>query len=351
MGLKIGIPRALLYYDYFLLWNTFLESLGVEIVLSQKTNKDIVNNGIKSAVEETCLPVKVFLGHVHNLAQKKVDYLFIPRYISVEPRRFLCPKFMGLPYMIKHLIPGIPPVLNVDIDMRKQKGELPVEMYRLGRLFTFNPWKIRMAYRLARENQKSFKKMMLQGFLPEEVFFNGTEKSKALKRTVLKENDQDRNVLRIGLIGHSYNLYDKYINMNILEKLQEMGVQIITSKMFSEAEVNSGLKKLQKDIFWTFGKETIGSAFYLLEERITHGIILLVSFACGPDSIIMDLIDRAYKRAGIPCLTLVLDEHSAEGGVITRLEAFIEMLKWRKQKNEGYFSTHGKPVDCPESPF
>ncbi len=350
MRIKIGIPRALLYYDYFLLWSTFLERLGTEIVLSQKTNKEIVYNGIKSAIEETCLPVKVFLGHVQDLARKKVDYIFIPRYISVEPRRFLCPKFMGLPYMIKHLLPGIPPVLNVEVDLRKRERQLPVEMYRLGKLFTFNPWKIRLAYKLAQENQKSFKKNILQGFLPENVYFNETEKNKALKRTVLK-NNQHKNVLRIGLIGHSYNLYDEYVNMNILNKLQEMGVEIITSKMFSEAEINSGLKRLRKDIFWTFGKETIGSAFYLLEERITHGIILIVSFACGPDSIIMDLIDRAYKRAGVPCLTLVLDEHSAEGGVITRLEAFIEMLKWKEQKNESYFSPHGQPVDCPESPF
>jgi len=120
--------------------------------------------------------------------------------------------------------------------------------------------------------------------------------------------------------------------------------------MCSKAEMNSGLKRLQKDIFWTFGRETIGSAFYLLQNKMVDGVILLVSFACGPDSIIMDIIERAFKREGLPFLTLVLDEHSGEGGVITRLEAFIEMLKWREQGNESYFSTHGKSLDCPESP-
>lgn len=344
MGKKIGIPRALLYYDYFLFWSTFFEGLGAEIILSPKTNKEILNSGIKAAVEETCLPVKVFMGHVQSLANQKVDYLFIPRYVSVEPRRFLCPKFMGLPYMVKQLIPGIPPALNVDIDIRKHKGEVPEEMYRLGRVFTFNPWKIRLAYRLALENQESFKNRMLRGLQPEEIFFNRTD---AKTTRTLKQNS----TLRLGLIGHSYNLYDRYINMDIITKLQGMGAEIVTSKMFSDREVNQGLKKLQKDIFWTFGKETIGSAYYLLENASVDGIILLVSFACGPDSLIMDLIERTYKRAERPFLTLVLDEHSAEVGVITRLEAFIEMLKWRKQKNESYIPAHGKSVDCPESPI
>lgn len=279
MGIKIGIPRALLYYDYFLFWSTFFEGLGAEIILSPKTNKEILNSGIK-AVEETCLPVKVFMGHVQSLANQKIDYLFIPRYVSTEPRRFPCPKFMGLPDMVKEL-PGIPPALNVDIDIRKHKGEVPEEMYRLGRVFTFNPWKIRLAYRLALENQESFKNRMHRGLQPEEIFFNRTDTK--TDRT-LKQNS----TLRLGLIGHSYNLYDRYINMDIITKLQEMGAEIVTSKMFSDREINQVLKKLQKDIFWSFGKETIGSAYYLLDDASVDGIILLVSFACGPDSLIVD---------------------------------------------------------------
>ena len=348
MGVRVGIPRALLYYDFFLLWSTFLENMGVQVIVSQRTNKKIVNNGIKSAVDDTCLPVKVFLGHVLDLNAKKVDYIFLPRYISIEPRRFMCPKLMGLPDMVKHLLPGIPPTLVVDIDARKNGSDLPKGILRLGRLFTFNPWKIRLAYKTAIAQQKEFNKRIIRGVTPEQIFL---EKNVIQRKPVSEDkNRMEDNELKIGLLGHGYNLFDNYINMNIQVKLTEMGVKILTSKMFTEAEMNSGLKRLQKDIFWTFGRETIGSAFYLLQNKMVHGVILLVSFACGPDSIIMDIVERAYKREGVPCLTLVLDEHSGEGGIITRLEAFIEMLKWREQGNESYLSSHGESLDCPESP-
>jgi len=350
MGLRIGIPRALLYYDYFLLWSTFLEGLGLEIVLSPKTDWEIVKGGIKAAVaagEETCLPVKVFWGHIRNLASQKVDYLFIPRYLSSEPHRFLCPKFSGLPCMLRQLMPEIPPVLNVNLDLRKPKGALPEEMYRLGKLFTFNSWKIRLAYRLARENQKSFRNKMLQGVLPEEIFFNRTEKGEALKGRLLSTSDRSvssRKILRVGLIGHGYNLYDGYANMNIIKKLQELGAEVITSKMCSEAEIKIGLQKTQRNIFWGFGQEIIGSAFYLLEERAVNGIILLLSFACAPDATITEIVERAYQRAGTPCLRLMLDEYSTGGVIITRVKEFMEMLK---RKNESCASVHGHPVDCP----
>jgi len=273
MGVRVGIPRALLYYDYFLLWSTFLENMGVKVVVSQKTNKKIVSNGINSAVDETCLPVKVFLGHVLDLNMKKVDYIFLPRYISVEPRRFMCPKLMGIPDMVKQLLPGIPPTLVVDIDVRKNGGDLPVEILRLGRLFTFNPWKIRLAYKTAIAKQKEFKNEIIQGLTPEQIF---------LKKNIIQHKEypfddskkaEKGSRLRIGLLGHGYNLFDNYINMNILGKLREMDAQVTTSKMLTEAEMNSGLKRLQKDIFWTFRGKQANSGECLTPRSIVLFVI------------------------------------------------------------------------------
>ena len=66
----------------------------------------------------TCLPVKIFYGHVLDLCEK-VDYLFIPRIVSIEPRTFICPKFMGLPEMIRMSISGLPEIIDTCIDMSK----------------------------------------------------------------------------------------------------------------------------------------------------------------------------------------------------------------------------------------
>ena len=105
--MKIGIPRALLYSIYLPLWKTFLEELGHTVVLSKNTDQTILNDGVKHCVDDACLPVKIYHGHVMNLAGK-TDVILIPRLISVHPGEFICPKFIGLPEMIKNSVPNKP---------------------------------------------------------------------------------------------------------------------------------------------------------------------------------------------------------------------------------------------------
>ncbi|HHX77624.1 MAG TPA: hypothetical protein GX697_04680, partial [Firmicutes bacterium] len=139
----VGIPRALLYYNYYPCWRKFFETLGVKVVLSDRTTKKTVDAGVKTAVDETCLPVKVFMGHLFDLKEKKVDYIFCPRIISVEPRRYLCPKFLGLPNMAQNLIKDLPPLLDLEVNLNKHKDDLPRQLYKLARKFTLNPFKIK----------------------------------------------------------------------------------------------------------------------------------------------------------------------------------------------------------------
>ena len=88
------------YYYYYPLWREFFQNVGMEVMLSPETNKAILDNGIKATLSEACLPVKVFFGHVIALADQ-VDYLFVPRITRVEPKAYICPKFMGLPDMLR----------------------------------------------------------------------------------------------------------------------------------------------------------------------------------------------------------------------------------------------------------
>ena len=101
MNKKVGIPRGLFYYQFYPLWRSFFEELGAEIIVSDNTTRKILDDGVKKCVDEACLPVKVFYGHIASL-KDKVDYLFIPRYTSISKKEYICPKFGGLPDMIKH---------------------------------------------------------------------------------------------------------------------------------------------------------------------------------------------------------------------------------------------------------
>ncbi|RQD76573.1 MAG: hypothetical protein D5R97_04100 [Candidatus Syntrophonatronum acetioxidans] len=331
----VGIPRALLYYDYFPAWKKFFEELGVEVVLSDKTNKTILDSGVKLALDETCLPVKLIYGHVDNLKNKNVDYLFIPRLVSVERKKYLCPKFLGLPNMVQNLMADLPPLLDFKVDLSRKKKEFYKDLYKLGRKFHSNPLKVFLAYRRAIKELKSYQEKMLSGFTPGECL-EGLEKKreegKGASSSLVEKNTPGERKLRIAVLGHSYNLNDSYISMDLYGKLRKMGVNIITREMISPKAQQEGVQNLRKDIFWTFGKEIMGSALYLLKKEKIDGVVLVVSFGCGPDSLIGELVERIYKRQkDVPLLFLTLDEHSGEAGILTRLEAFVDMVKFKKE--------------------
>jgi len=85
--------------------------LGLEVVLSSPTNKEILKQGLEFCVDDACLPIKIFHGHVADLIGK-VDMIYIPRIISIEPKEYICPKFLGLPDMIRNSISNIPHIVD-----------------------------------------------------------------------------------------------------------------------------------------------------------------------------------------------------------------------------------------------
>ena len=144
--IRIGIPRALLYYQYYPAWKTFFEKLGAEVVVSPPTTQAMLAEGSARVVADTCLPVKAFLGHVLSLVDK-CDCIFIPAVRSVEYKVYNCSKFLGLPDMTKAVIPESPPILEIEIDINRGKSILYRDIYRLGHYFSWNPFKVRQAGR------------------------------------------------------------------------------------------------------------------------------------------------------------------------------------------------------------
>ena len=320
---KVGIPRGLLYYQYFPLWKTFLENLGAEVVLSPKTNKKIVDMGVKSALDETCLPVKVYYGHVSWL-KEKVDYLFIPRIISVEVKEYICPKFMGLPDMIKANISNLPKVIDVNLDMSKSNKDLVKFVKEVGNHFTSNPLKITKAWQNAIKENKKYEEIIGQDqMLPHHAIESLLQDK---PRGVQPANAR----LKIAVIGHGYNIYDEYISMDLINKLWERQVQVYTPDLLQMSDINNIVAKLPKRMFWTLGKKCIGGAVHYAKQMKVNGIIHIASFGCGPDSLVGELMTRKVrKETGVPILNITIDEHTGEASLITRLEAYLDMLERR----------------------
>lgn len=312
--MKVGIPRALLYHKYFSLWKRFFKELGVEVVVSPPTNKTILTQGLKIAESELCLPVKVFYGHVFEL-KDKVDGIFIPRIVSVEKKAYTCPKFLGLPDMIRALGDGFPEIITATFNLKLGLKKFYTALYEVGKRFTKNPLKVYAAF------QKGMKDLKIK-----------TSHHLDKGRELGKERSSSE--VRLGLIGHPYNLYDSYTSMNLIDRLKKQGVKIFTLENISEEDMEKEVAALPKDLFWTYEKEIVGAAFYWLHTKMVDGVIYVLSFACGPDSLIQVLLeDEARKKAHLPFLPLVIDEHSAEAGLVTRLEAFLDMVKRKNMKN------------------
>ncbi|MDD4665848.1 MAG: acyl-CoA dehydratase activase-related protein [Clostridia bacterium] len=318
MSWRIGLPRALFYHTYFPLWSTFFESLGVEVIVSPQTNKAILDQGVRSVVDETCLPVKVFFGHVAALGESETDFLFVPRLISVERKAYICPKFMGLPDMlsaskIKHS-PLIKPVIN---KVRSVNGNN--FLWDCASPFTGKWSKIKKAWQEAKQEQERYEQKLIR-------------------------KHQDISDLNILVLGHDYNLYDHYVNMDLLKKLQDLGCSVITPAQISKEERDAQLKNFPKSIFWTYGRNLLGAVYSFMQKPGKKGVIILSSFGCGIDSFIDNLIMRRLTEYKIPYLNIILDEHTGEGGLITRIEAFVDIIYWRRDCHQNHFSPYGQYV-------
>ena len=306
MGIKVGIPGALFYYRYNVLYKTFFEELGAEIIVSEPTNRVILDAGVKSCVNEACLPVKLFHGHVISL-RDRVDYIFIPRFTSVSKNEYICPEFGGLPDLVRHSVKNLPPLITTEINLRKSKRYTWRAALETGYYFTKSRQQIKKALEKAISTQKSYE---------------------AGQRIIIGQHKAN---LRVAVIGHPYILYDKYAGMNLLDKLRKMGIEVITPEMAEEAAINKYAACLSKPVFWNYARKAIGSAFYMINECNLDGIVYVMSFGCGIDSFVCDLIERRLKRiSDIPFITVTIDEHSGEVGINTRLEAFLDMIVWRK---------------------
>lgn len=327
MTVKIGIPRSLLFYKYFPLWKTFFEELGASVVISGHTTKAILERGLKLCVDEACLPVKVAFGHVEVL-RDRVDYIFIPRLVSVYPREYICPKFLGFPDMVRQCMQGLPGIIDSNINMYRKEGDMFRQFSEIGRHICKNPIKIAGAYKKAVNEMRGFDRRVESGMLPEEAF------------TARKEDVNDRADTNstVAIVGHPYNIYDNFININLIKRLKESGINVVTADNVPEQVVNNHAGTLNKKLFWTLGRRMVGAAYHFLDYPGINGLIHVASFACGPDSLTGEMIERKARRKGnMPFLNITLDEHTGEAGIVTRIEAFLDMvgMKCTAAKNTG----------------
>ena len=301
--IKIGIPRSLYFYYYGNLLKNFFENLGCEVVISPKTNKEIINDGIKYSYSEMCMSLKNFIGHVFYL-KDKVDYIVIPRIDNYGINDQTCTNFLAIYDIINNIFDLN--ILNYNIDYQKHEDEIK-GFIKMGVDLKFNYTDIINAYNKAKIEDMN------------------------LKDRLIRENNYklSSSNLKILVVSHPYNTYDEYIGRPIIKVLEDNNITVIYSDLFNSSKTNKLSKKLSKNLYFKFNKENIGS-IELVKDKI-DGIIFLSTFPCGPDSLVNELVLRKIK---VPSINIIIDDVDSLAGIETRIESFIDIIKERNKTCE-----------------
>jgi predicted nucleotide-binding protein (sugar kinase/HSP70/actin superfamily) len=351
---SIGIPRALMFYRYFPFWHTFFERLGWKVIVSNRVRR-------KEKIiyfEDSCLPMKLLVTHAIQL-KDKVDHLFVPRLVSIHPTYIMCPKFRGAPDIVRLATERNVSVIDETIDLRI--GGIPFfqSFLKIGERLGASKQDSKKAFQEAEKSFSDFQKDRMDRInrLPTGQLFETDIPTPSLPRispprvparrtSSVAGGGGDRGEgelkwrgkeigapLRIAFIGHPYNLFDIDINKDLPTLTKSLGMEIITSDSLSEEEIDRQISDLSKEIYWSSGREIVGSLFHFLSGGV-DGVVFLTSFKCGIDALLQEFIKRRLKVRGgspTPLLILSFDEHTGREGLATRLEAFRDVMEEKKR--------------------
>lgn len=326
--MNIGIPRALSYYNFYPFWHGFFTDLGINIVLSDPTTKKTLASGSALVVSETCMPVKVYVGHVLNLLDKGVDKIFAPSIQSIAPKIYNCSKLRGLPDLIRNVVKKDFTLIEATLDKSEKKQGLYEFL-----LEAVEPFGITDIKRIKQASKNGWK--VLNNF--QVMTRSGVPYKTALKNAIADKviiaNQQKAYPINIAVISHGYNLYDEKVSMNIFEKLENLDVRAYTAEQLSIEQMQEGISSMNSQLYWANEYEITGAASHYIQENKIDGVITINAFGCGPDSLMLEKVSRFAKAKSKPLLNLSIDEHTGEAGFVTRIEAFVDMLYRRKRAN------------------
>ena len=301
--MTIGIPRALLYYRYGALWETFFHELGHKTVLSPQTNKKILDEGDRLAIDECCLSSKLFLGHIAAL-QGHCDAVFVPRIANFGENGILCSRFEALYDVARATFRETDlHFLNCNVDV--QQHALPRDAYA------------KLGQRLGHTKEAAVRA------------YNDGLKAQAeamQKRTAKAQQLLGADGTRILVVGRSYNLHDAYIGQPITQIIRDLDAVPILSDGIDPRKAREASYQICDNVPWMLSREILG-AIASWHDQI-DGIVLITAFPCGPDSMVNEMIIRRVKDK--PVLNLLLDAQDGTAGVETRLESFIDIIRFRK---------------------
>jgi predicted nucleotide-binding protein (sugar kinase/HSP70/actin superfamily) len=240
----------------------------------------------------------------------------------------MCPKFRGAPDIVRLATERKVSIIDETIDVRRGRLSLLQSFLRIGEKMGASTQESKKAFRDAENSFSQFRKGWADRMnrLPTRQFFEVEVSTPREGRDF---------PLRVAFVGHAYNVFDVDINKDLLSLAKDLGMEAVTADHLSEKEIDREISDLSKEIYWSSGREIVGSLFYFLSGGV-DGVIFLTSFKCGIDALLQEFVKRRLKVRGgpsLPLLILSLDEHTGREGLTTRLEAFRDVMEERKSNS------------------
>ncbi len=310
-GPEVGIPRALWFWELFPFFATFFRTLGCRLRVSSESTSATVHNGVENVAAETCFPVKIAHGHVLELIDSGVETIFLPSILRNRPQGDFteshnCPYVQGSPYLLdaglalseNRNLRILKPVIDLSLPGEEWMNALMETAVELG----FSTGDARRAIHAAEKAQNAF-----------------TEGNREAGRVALKNLRGRRGFV---VVSRPYNGSDPMVNTDLPGKLAKLGGVVIPLDMLPLPMERTADEF--RNMYWHYGQRILAAGIAIKEDPDLHAVYIS-NFGCGPDSFIEHTFSEIMGEK--PFLSIEIDEHAADAGVITRCEAFIDALE------------------------
>ena len=319
---SVGIPRALAVYDYAPLLIGFLNALGAKVVLSSKTTKKIIEEAVELGYTDSCFPLKLLHGHAASLNQ--IDHVLYPCAIRLglkegdENQKYSCPLVQASPFIIRHVLDLEDRMLIPVMDLSRGDSDLISNLADAAAQMGFTRRQGKAAAMAGIEAQREFESALV-------------ERGKELLQRIHQGNQ-----LGVVILARSYMFQDSGANLGIAEKLAQLGVVPIPLDFLPLHSVN--VMEYSDRPYWLSESKHIAGAALTARDPQLYGLVL-TNFGCGPNSFVLNVVQDIMGSK--PLGQLEIDEHAAEAGIVTRLEAFVDTINQHARCSKSY----GLPVD------
>lgn len=314
----VGIPRVLNLYENYPLWFTLFTKLGFRVELSAPSSKQIYNQGLSSIPSQSvCYPAKLAHGHLLDLLQRRVDFIFYPCLpyervsFTSQTNHYNCPVVSGYPELLRNNMDGLRERIPYYYPF------LPLEpaplIQALKKLPPFESIALRDV------------KLAVDAAFAEQDAFHADMRAAGEKALATLEARHTKGII---LAGHPYHI-DPEVNHGIPELITGMGLAVLTEDSVAHLTPVVPLRVVDQ---WTYHARLYrAAAFSVNTNRLA--LVQLISFGCGLDAITADQVEEIISRSGKLYTQIKIDEGANLGAARIRIRSLVATLRDESEQN------------------